>query len=62
MKFEAIIRATYEVSEDEAFDAYGTSNPQKMVEIDQEGFKDDPGSLLELVGSGGFTVEVRPVT
>lgn len=60
MKFEAVIRVPYEVNPEEAEGAYGTSDPEKMSEIDQEGFKDHPESLLALVGSEGFT-EVRPI-
>lgn len=61
MKFEAIIRVPYEVNPEEAPGAYGTSDPVRMAEIDQEGFKDHPESLLALVGPEGFTVEVRPI-
>lgn len=61
MKFEAVIRVTYEVSPEEATGAYGTSDPERMARIDQEGFQDHPESLLALVGPEGFTVEVKPL-
>ncbi len=63
MKFEATIRVRYEVLDEQAPEAYGTSDPKKMAEIDQDSFKNYPESLLALAHHGpeGFTVEVRHV-
>jgi hypothetical protein len=61
VKFEAVIKVTYEINDEEASDAYGTFDPGIMAQIDQEAFQNHPESLLAMVGPEGFTVEVRSV-
>ena len=61
MKFEATIRVVYEVDSKYLDGIYGTTDPNEAAKIDQGNFEDHPESLLSLVDSEGFTVEVRVV-
>lgn len=54
MKLRVQIIMVYEANPE----SYGTDDPQKMAEIDQRNFEDDPGSLYGLMDSAEYKVVV----
>ena len=49
MKFRATVTFTYEVPDEIAKGAYGTTNPEKCAKVDEDNLKDELTSLFEIL-------------
>lgn len=60
-KFKVTVSWEYTISDTEAAETYGTTDPEAMAEIDQKNLLEDPGSVVAEIHEYPYTVTVEPV-
>lgn len=53
------LRITIEYEADSKY--YDTKDPKEMAQIDENNFREDPSSLIEMLGDKDIEVKIEPV-